>query len=64
MVTAEQMDTAIQARVVHLGIVNKHAIWCCVERCRRACLAGEARELWVDGVKRGYACATCTWGLR
>lgn len=59
MVTPAELDRAVAAGVADLTRENARPIRCSV--CGRLCGVGQARRLWIDGHKRGFACTSCQW---
>lgn len=54
MVTAAEIDRAIENRKLEITRANARPIRCA--HCRVLCGRGEARRLWIDGHKRGFLC--------
>ena len=64
MVTAAELDRAVAAGTAEVTRPNARPIRCTVVECRRSCLVGQARRLWIDGHLRGFACPPCAAGVR
>jgi hypothetical protein len=56
LVSVEELDRALEAGKVQYGRLNFKTVRCAVMGCRRLCGPGEARKLFVDGIRRGMAC--------
>lgn len=61
VVTGEELDRAIAAGKAELTRANARPVRCAIKGCRRLCGTGQARRLWIDGHKRGFACQSCQW---
>jgi hypothetical protein len=62
MVTAGELDRAMNARKLELTRRNARAVKC--QCCGHICPPGTAARLWIDGHKRGYLrLVPCAQGL-
>jgi hypothetical protein len=62
-VSDDELDRALAARKVELTRPNARAIRCTRRTCSRLVGPEQARQLWIDGVKRGFLCLNDCWNL-
>lgn len=62
-VSDEELDRALAAGTVELTRPNARAVSCTRATCRRIVGPEQARQLWIDGVKRGFLCLNDCWNL-
>jgi uncharacterized small protein (DUF1192 family) len=61
MISVTELDQAIAAGKAELSRPNARPVRCAIDRCRRLCGVGQARQVWIDGHRRGFACQSCQW---
>ncbi len=61
-ISAEQLDTAAAAGALRLGKTNTRPARCAV--AGEVVLPGTGQQVYIDGVRRGYACNQCAHNIR
>jgi hypothetical protein len=56
MITRAELDRAVRAGQVELGRPNARPVRCSVEFCRNFCAVGEAAQVWIGDIPRGFLC--------
>jgi hypothetical protein len=62
-VSDEELDRALAAGKLELTRPNARAVSCVRVSCRRIVGPEQARQLWIDGHKRGFPCLNDCWNL-